>query len=53
MRNEVGNFQPALLGKIQSALTRSHTKMRSRPFAHVIVCIGDEAVRLGDAIVLI
>ena len=22
MRNEVGNFQPALLGKIQSALTR-------------------------------
>ena len=23
MRNEVGNFQPALLGEIQSALTRT------------------------------
>jgi hypothetical protein len=32
---------------------RSHTEVQFRPFSHVIVRLGDEAVRLGDAIVLI
>jgi hypothetical protein len=32
---------------------RSHTEVQFCPFSHVIVRLGDEAVRLGDAIVLI